>query len=659
MEASRREGRNAVGVMAGWHRKRGQAGMLIAVLATIALVAASCGKSSTPSTSSTPVPGSTIQPPVGTKTTGGVVTWAEAPSATPNYIFPIASSSYFSVANLAQFQVLMYRPLYWFGNNYNAGVDPDYSIGQPPVWTNNNTTVSITLNPYKWSDGETVTGRDVVFFMNLLEAEKTAWGAYVPGYFPDNVKSYTASGQTVTMTMTAPVNPTWFLYNELSQITPFPLAWDITAAGQAAPTGNATNAPDTTTAGAKAVYTFLDGLSKNLATYSTTPAVWGVVDGPWSLSSFNATTSEADFVPNAKYSGPQFGAPAATISEFKELPFTSESAELAVLKTGSANLQVGYIPAASVPQASSIEAKGYDAYTLYYFGFNYFDLNMHNPTLGPVFSQLYFRQAFQYLVNQKGWDSAYAHNTSIPTTGPMPVGVTDPFADATATVTNFPYNFDPAKAKQLLTSHGWTIPSNGTSAATCTNPGSGPNQCGAGVAGGTALSFNLDYQAGPVALSQEMANLKTEAATVGVQLQLTSHPFDQVYSVAIQCQPTDPKCSWTAENWGGGWVYSPDFEPTGEELFSTGAVSNQNNYSDPIADALIKATTGVVPPTETATDAINAYQDYIQQQVPVVYQPESAGNPQPGGLTVVSQHLGGFTANVFSSITPETYYLTK
>lgn len=649
-------GRRQVG---GRHPGRGSRTRVISVVAAaMALVAACCGNASPRGSEAAPAAGSTISAPVGHEVPGGVVTWAQGPAATPDYIFPLADSAHFTVTNLAQFQALMYRPLFWFGNNYDASVDYGYSIGRAPQWSDNNTTVSITLNPYRWSDGETVTGRDVVFFMNLLKAEKINFGGYVPTYFPDNVRSYSAVGQTVTLTMTGPTNPQWFLYNELSQITPFPLAWDVTAAGQSRPTGDAPAAPDTTIAGARAVYGYLNGLSKDIASYATTPDVWGVVDGPWTLQSFNATTNEADFLPNASYSGPQFGAPAPAIAGFKELPYTSEPAELSELKTGPDNLSIGWIPAADVPQTGSIEAKGYDAYSLYFFGFNYFDLNLHNPRLGPVFRQLYFRQAFQYLVDQTGWDSAYAHGTSIPTVGVMPGGVSDPFADSTQTVAAFPYRFNPRRARQLLTSHGWTVPAKANQPATCTNPGSGPDQCGAGVARGATLSFNLDFHSGPISLAQEMANLKTQAATAGIQLKLTSHPGNEVVGSAVPCQPQDPQCSWTAENWGGGWVYSPDFLPTGEDLFATGAEANQNSYSDPTADALIQATTNT-PPTETAQDAMDAYQDYLQQQLPVVFQPQPAGNPISEGLTVVSRHLGGFSANVFSYITPETYYLTK
>ena len=52
----------------------------------------------------------------------------------------------------------------------------------------------------------------------------------------------------------------------------------------------------------------------------------------------------------------------------------------------------------------------------------------------------------------------------------------------------FPYN--PGKAKQLLSSHGWKVVPNGTS--TCTNP----SLCGAGVKQGQGLSFTLPYATG-------------------------------------------------------------------------------------------------------------------------------------------------------------------
>ena len=38
------------------------------------------------------------------------------PRRPADYIFPFMNLAYFTVANIEQFQYLMYRPLYWFGS---------------------------------------------------------------------------------------------------------------------------------------------------------------------------------------------------------------------------------------------------------------------------------------------------------------------------------------------------------------------------------------------------------------------------------------------------------------------------------------------------------------------------------------------------------------
>src|ERR1700722_10799265 len=100
---------------------------------------------------------------------GGVVTWAEPPSATPNYIFPLGSAQYSTVNNLSQFQYLMYRPLYMFGGNDNSlsnEVNYAVSVGKAPVFNSTDTSATITVQPFKWSNGTTVTAQDVLFFVN-------------------------------------------------------------------------------------------------------------------------------------------------------------------------------------------------------------------------------------------------------------------------------------------------------------------------------------------------------------------------------------------------------------------------------------------------------------------------------------------------------------
>jgi peptide/nickel transport system substrate-binding protein len=589
--------------------------------------------------------------PVGNKIKGGTVTWAQGPQAPPSYIFPIASGQVFSVNNVSLFQALMYRPLYWFGNHNEASVDYDYSLAQAPAWSNNDQTVTIHLDTrYAWSDGEHLNAQDVVFYMNLLKANPADYGAYVPGLFPDNVKSYSApDANTVVFNLDKPYNPTWFLYNQLSQITPMPLAWDRMSMSDPAPTAE-TPPPqraDATKDGALKVYTFLDGQAKDSSTWVGSP-IWGVVDGPFKLSALT-NTGEADFVPNPSYAGPN----KPQIAEFKELPYTSETAELNVLKTGSANLTIGWIPAANGTgaQDSTVSGAGYSVFNTFLFSYNYFPLNLNNPKLGPVFRQLYFRQAMQHLVNQPGWIHAFFNGHALATNGPVPTTPANTFASPTDRKDLYPFSIE--TAKRLLTSHGWAI-SGG--AATCASPGSGANHCGEGVPKGQVLSFNLDYASGPAALDQEMRDLQSNASQVGIKLQLTTHPFAAVFGAAVPCHSNQPTCSWTAEAWGGGWVYWPDTYPSGEELFQTGAVANYENWSDKTADSLIATTTSANAQPQAA---LNKYEDYVVQQAPVVFIPNIAGNPVPEGATAVSHHLGGFSVNAFDYITPETYYLTR
>ena len=40
-------------------------------------------------------------------------------------------------------------------------------------------------------------------------------------------------------------------------------------------------------------------------------------------------------------------------------------------------------------------------------------------------------------------------------------------------------------------------------------------------------------------------------------------------------------CTWELENWGGGWIFAPDYYPSGEELFQTGARSNSGQLLRP------------------------------------------------------------------------------
>ena len=336
----------------------------------VVLVISACGSSGSSSSSATssgsssgtsaPVSGAGLSSPTdpsGTKIAGGTVTFTEGSDAPPNYIFPMYTFSVCSTTNSDQLMNMLYYPLYTYGENYRPTVDYDHSIGQAPVTSNGGKTYTIKLNPYKWSDGENVTARDLVFWMNVMKASpSTEWCGFAPGYFPDNVVSYSAPNpSTFVITFNKSYDPEWVLYSELSQIYPMPLAWDRTSLSQPAPKSDNGHLSDTKKAGSAAVYAFLDKQSKDLASWVSSP-LWSVVDGPMKLSSFNSD-GEATFVPNPDWSG----TPKPSIAKLVELPYTSEAAIYNTVRSGGPNaVTIANVPSQYAPQLSALAAEGYD-----------------------------------------------------------------------------------------------------------------------------------------------------------------------------------------------------------------------------------------------------------------------------------------------------------
>src|ERR1700722_10895825 len=345
-----------------------------------AIVLAACGSSSTAS---------------GPKVSKTTATFAEGPGSQPNYILPLASLQYFSVSNLSQFQFLISRPLYWFGTNGQVELNNSLSLAYPPVYSSDGKSVTITLKGWKWSDGTQITARDIQFWQNLVTANKDYWAGYTPGEYPDNVLSTTVNPHNalqITFNLSQAYGAYFFTYNELSQITPLPQhVWDKESA--TGPVGNY----DLSAAGAQAVYTSLDSESKSIVTYDTNP-LWQVVSGPWKLQSMD-TAGNVSMVPNTKYGG----AVKPTLKRFREVSFSSAATELDQLKAATSasdtSVDYGYLPYVYTSQRSAL-SKTYTFAPWSGWQITYISENFTNPVSGPMFSQLYFRQAVQELVNQ-------------------------------------------------------------------------------------------------------------------------------------------------------------------------------------------------------------------------------------------------------------------
>ncbi len=277
-----------------------------------------------------------------------------------------------------------------------------------------------------------------------------------------------------------------------------PNAWDITAKGGAPNSGGcAAGAYGTVDSQCKKVYTFLSKQANSLSTYATSP-IWAVVDGPWKLSSFNAS-GNVTFVPNPTYSGPV----KPTLKKFIELPYTSDSAEFNALVGGK--VTVGYLPVQDVTQATTNPLKAgpnnprlgnFNLNPLYTWSINYFPYNFHTkgtagkdlqPAVLPPGRPVPGRPAALHQEDLQGLRRRNLRPGAGDPAQPLrlPGGRRDN-----------PLKYNPATAVSLLKSHGWKVVPYGTS--TCQSPGTAANQCGAGIPKGAKLSFNLQFDSGSV-----------------------------------------------------------------------------------------------------------------------------------------------------------------
>jgi peptide/nickel transport system substrate-binding protein len=597
------------------------------LLSVTALLAASCA-------------GQTTTPTTGQPVEGGVATFAQPANTTPNYIFPFMGTEYFSVITISDFQYLMYRPLYWFGDGAKPTVNDRLSLADQPTFADDNRTVTVRVRPYSWSDGTKVDATGVAFWINMMLAEKAKWAVYVPGGIPDDIDSLTVDSPTqVTFHLNKTYSAQWFLYNELSQITPLPHAWDRTANG---PSDCAHKVGD-----CGGVYEYLAEQAKSINDYATNP-LWQVEDGPWKLKSFNAD-GNISFVPNPTYSGPN----KPHLAQFNEAPFSDNAAEYNVLRSGDNSIQVGYLPQENAPAKPDGQPVGHNPLASNYtldrwlsLGVNYFVLNMHNPTVGPVFSQQYVRQALASLVDQPAIIRAALHGYGVTTNGPVPTTPDNPYA-TNATEPN-PFTYDPVRAQKLLSEHGWSTPPDGV--GRCERPGSGPDQCGPGVPAGAGLEFQMLYRSGTPRVQLSMQQLQSSATKVGVKIDLQGAPFDTVIGTAIPCDAGKPDCNWQLAAWGSGWTFAPDYYPTGEQIFGTGAGSNQGSFSDPKLDQLIAATQH-----DDSPEAMRAYARYGSESLPVIWQPNNDYQ-----LTEIANNLKGVAPqNPYLNITPEDWYYVR
>ncbi|MDA8262527.1 MAG: ABC transporter substrate-binding protein [Actinomycetota bacterium] len=578
----------------------------VAGAAAGALVLSACGSAGSASSS-----GSS-----GAATNGGTATYAFGANYF-KWIFPLPNEVSWTEYQQA-IEYSLWAPLYETGAGTQPIVNEAQSIAYAPVFSNNNSVVTVNLKPgWKWSDGTPVTTKDIQFFFQLFDANKTSVASYVPGNFPDNITSVDYVSPTrFVIHLNGSYSQQWVADNELTNIIPLPAqTWDRTSL--TGPVGDYAS----TTAGAKAVFNFLTKQSQTLSTYGSNP-LWKSVDGAWTLTSYDPTTSRVVLTANPKYTGP--GKP--HLHQVIIESYASDTAEVDALRSGS--VDYGFLP-----YSDYLGLKGYfqsHGYTVAPWIPDFVEWGVVNYT-GPyaaLDSQLYIRQALQHLINQQLYIKTILHGIGVETYGPVPNSPGSPFISPQEKVDPYPYST--SAAKSLLTAHGWQPGANGV--MTCQSPGTGSNQCGAGITQGQQLTLSLLYVNSSPTLTAEVQSFQTAAKAAGINITLNPQSETSVYTLGGLC-PTSAPCNWAIKlfpNWL--WNYGDlGTYPSGGQQWATGNYWG-GGYSSQEANTLIKATH-----TQSGTAALFQYQNYISQQVAALWFPTWATQ-----ISVVKNTLHGW-----------------
>ena len=385
--------------------------------------------------------------------------------------------------------------------------------------------------------------------------------------------------------------------------------------------------------------------NNSLSTYATNP-LWQVVDGPWKLTHFDAS-GNITMTANKAYSGPvkpthHHVQGSAVHDRLGRVQRPGRRQARRGLPADRRRHAAHHQSAGGRSEQPAVGRQLLDVDPLYSWSINYFPYNFTSTgdggNAGKIFSQLYFRQAVQLLVDQPLYNQKINKGYGVGTYGPVPNEPENAFVSSE--VKNNPYPYNPSKAISLLKDHGWTVVPNGTD--TCANPGTGGQPVRRRHPGRSQARLRPALRLGSDNLTQLMSAEKSSWASAGITMNISQQSFDTIIGNSVPCSGS--ACTWELGNWGAGWIFSPDYYPTGEEIFQTGAGSNSGSYSDPTNDANITA-------TNTTQVPLTQYENYLAEQLPVVYQPNTVTS-----LTEIAKGLTGATPqSVFWALTPENW----
>ena len=453
----------------------------------------------------------------------------------------------FNPSNLAQGVTFgqVYEPLA-FVNTLQSGKATPW-LATAWAWSDGNKTLTFTIrNGVKWNDGTPMTAADVAFTFNLMKKFPTldlnsAWSV---------LSSVTQQGNKVVMTFKNAAVPYFYYIADQTPIVPQHV-WSTIA--------NPVSYADANPVGTGA-FTVNPCSAQNI-TYVANPHYW------------------------------QPGEP--KLAKVLYPAFTSNDPANTYLATGQAQWGSQFIP--------NIES----FYTSKSPDNHYWFPPIANVTLipnltVPGLNNAAVRQAMAYAIdrNRVSQIGEYGYEPPANQTGI----VTPTFSswEDTSAASQYDYTYNPAKAKQILTSAGFKMGSNGIFASPSGKP----------------LSFTVINIGGYSDWVASMQVIQQDLKTVGIQIttdnlsqnDFLSRLYNGDYQLAYNNQQGGPSPYYEFRQ----WLYSANSAPIGKQ-----AASNWERYSNPATDALINqyATTTSKAQQQQIVDQL---QQVLLQDVPFI-----------------------------------------
>ena len=380
---------------------------------------------------------------------------------------------------------LLFYGLFWVNRDHK--IDWSRSLATKIDVSNNNTTFTVTMKPWNWSDGRPVTSKDVEFTFDIIKRLGTTYVAYGSGGIPTLIKQFKILGpEQFEVTTKHPVNPDWFELVGLSQLVPYPAhAWSKYSVNQ-------------------------------MWRHQSDPNFFKVVDGPYRITSYKMGRHIV-FEPNPSYQGHK-----SKIRRFIMKFLHSSGAEIEGMQSGT--LDMSNLPFSLWSAGHKLKNVRVMKMTPN-FGFQFIQMNYKNPQVS-FFHDIAVRQAMADAINQEQAIRVLFHGATNPQYGPVPV-VPATFLSPSAKAGKYPVGFDPVKARKLLDDAGWKM---------------GPG--GIREKNGKLLQFVDTIPSGGATGMLWTEMQQQDFRAVGIDMKIRQVTFNQV--IAMQYKPL----AWQAMSFG-------------------------------------------------------------------------------------------------------------